>query len=234
MRHHRVLSGAAVLAVLFVAGCSADAEDDVAAPPAAVTSSAAVAPADASADPSAGPTGAVTPAPSGATATTPPGGPRSNSASTKGGVVRTPNRAVVTTDGVGPYQVAMTTAELTSAGLLGTVDTSAGCPDFVVAKGLPAYHTPALVFFKGKLQYVSVTSGASPTDEGATIGMTLAEVKQKHPAGKQLSDWNGGTGWFAQTDANALLFRFKNGKLETIEAGLAEPLQFRFTDGEGC
>jgi hypothetical protein len=233
MRHHRVLSGAAVLAVLFVAGCGSDAKEDAAAPPVGAPSSVAA------------PSEVVTsaPAPSGAPAAsaTPAGGPAPTAGSNKPpgkpgrvGSITNPVRPVVSAEGVGPYQVAVTNGELKSAGLLGTVETSKGCPDFVVAKGLASYHTPVLVFFKGKLQYVSVTSSSLPTDQGAAVGMSLADVKKKHPAGKQLSDWNGGIGWFAQTESDALLFRFKNSKVETIEAGLAETLQFRFTDGEGC
>jgi hypothetical protein len=231
MRHRRVLSSIAVLAVLSLAGCGSDAKDDATAPPPAAPSSIAASvgvPSDAAA-----PTAPAASAPAGAPAPTagsnkPPAKPG------RVGTVLRPNRNAVDAEGLGPYQVAVSNGELKSAGLLGKVESSKGCPDFVVARGLPAYQSPALVFFKGKLQYLSVTSPATPTAAGATIGMSLADVKQKHPAGKQLSDWNGGIGWFAQTESHALLFRFSGGKVETIEAGLAEPLQFRFTDGEGC
>ena len=125
-------------------------------------------------------------------------------------------------------------AGLQDAALLTSVETSAGCPDFVVAKGLPGFQTPTLVFYRGKLQYASVTSSKLATTEGAKVGMKLADVKKKYPKGKQLGDWNGAIAWFAAEGENALMFRFKNNKVQSIEAGVAEPLQFRFTDGEGC
>jgi hypothetical protein len=140
----------------------------------------------------------------------------------------------LTATGLGPYQVAVKRTALASAGVLGKVDTSKGCTDFVVAKGTSKYHAPTLVFYQGKLQYTSVTSTAVATGKGARVGTSYADVKNRHADGKELTDWLGAPAWFVTSGSNALLFRLKNGKVHTIEAGVAEPLQFRYTDGEGC
>jgi hypothetical protein len=241
MRHRRILTSVAVLTLLLTAGCGSDDKDQAVAPaPAgAVPATPAADPGVASPDPhasSAGVPGANSTAaptenaPTGKS-TGKPG--RSGRGTTPKGSTSAPG-AQLSASGLGPYQVAAARDDLKAAGLLGKVDTSAGCPDFVVAKGLPQYQSPALVFHQGKLQYTRVTSSKTATPAGAKVGMKLADVKKKYPAGKQLDDWNGAIAWFATTGGNALMFRFKDNKVESIEAGLAEPLQFRFTDGEGC
>ena len=236
MRHRRILTSVAVLTLLLTAGCGSDDKDPapVPAPAGAVPTTPAADPGVASPDPhasSAGVPGATATAAPTETSTGKPG--RSGRGSVPKGSTFAPG-AQLSASGLGPYQVAAARDDLKAAGLLGKVDTSAGCPDFVVAKGLPQYQSPGLVFHQGKLQYTRVTSSRTATSAGAKVGMKLADVKKKYPAGKQLDDWNGAIAWFATTGSNALMFRFKDNKVESIEAGLAEPLQFRFTDGEGC
>jgi hypothetical protein len=235
MRYRRVLLSVAAFALLATAGCSSGTSDEAGTPPpvAPGPSSAAAVPATSGAvqDPAgqptsvppaeAQPTGGASVKPGRGTATARPGGAFAPGAQ-------------LSAAGLGPYQVAAPRAGLQEAGLLTSVDTSAGCPDFVVAKGLPGYQTPGLVFYQGKLQYASVTSSKTATTKGAKVGMKLADVKKKYPKGKQLDDWNGAVAWFAAEGRNALMFRFKSNKVESIEAGVADPLQFRFTDGEGC
>ena len=240
MRHRRILTSVAVLTLLLNAGCGSDDKDQAAvpAPAGAVPTTPAADPGVASPDPHASSAGVpgvtATAAPSAAPTEKSTGkAGRSGPGTGPKGSTFAPG-AQLSASGLGPYQVAAARDDLKAAGLLGKVDASAGCPDFVVAKGLPQYQSPALVFHQGKLQYTRVTSSRTATSAGAKVGMKLADVKKKYPAGKQLDDWNGAIAWFATTGSNALMFRFKDNKVESIEAGLAEPLQFRFTDGAGC
>jgi hypothetical protein len=135
--------------------------------------------------------------------------------------------------GLGPYQQGTPQQQLRSSHLLGPAST-AECPGYVVAKGLSRFQTPTLVFHQGRLQYLRVNSATVATSAGARVGMSAADVRARHPGGRQLDDWVGATAWFAPTGDDALLFRITDGKVASIEAGLAEPLQFRFTDGQGC
>jgi hypothetical protein len=239
MTHRRILTSVAVLTLLLTAGCGSD-DKDQAVPPApagGVPTTPAADPGAASPDPHASSAGV--PGAADATATAAPAGKSTGKPGRSGrGIVpkgsSSASGAQLSASGLGPYQVAATRDDLKAAGLLGKVDTPAGCPDFVVAKGLPQYQSPALVFHQGKLQYTRVISSKTATNAGARVGMRLADVRKRYPAGKQLDDWNGAIAWFATTGSNALMFRFKDNKVESIEAGLAEPLQFRFTDGEGC
>jgi hypothetical protein len=234
MRYRRVLLSVAAFALLAAAGCSSGTSGAAGTPPVATgPSSAAAVPATSGAagDPAGQPT-SVPPAqgqPTEGTSVKPGGG----TATARPGAGFAPG-AQLSATGLGPYRVDTARAGLQDAGLLTSVKASAGCPDFVVAKGLPGFQTPRLVFYRGKLQYASVTSSKLATTEGAKVGMKLADVKKKYPKGKQLDDWNGAVAWFAAEGENALMFRFKNNKVQSIEAGVAEPLQFRFTDGEGC
>ena len=246
MRSRRLLLTAVALTVLGLTGCGDDASGDQAASAPVGSASASPGPVPTvsapAAAPSTTPTTRATPttsAPSAepGTGTTPGRKPTGSKPATKGG--KTPGARPTTTTnqlsatGLGPYQEGTTRKKLTSAGLLTDVKSTKGCPDFVVATGLDEYQAPSLVFYQGKLQYIAVTSPKTTTVKGARVGMTAAEVKARH-AGKQLDDWVGATAWFATAGKDALLFRFADDKVERIEAGLAEPLQFRFTDGEGC
>lgn len=231
MRYRRVLLSVAAFALLAAAGCSSGTSDEAGTPPpvAAGPSSVAAGPATSGA---AGQPTFVPPTESRRTEGTSvkPGG---GTATARPGSGFAPG-AQLSATGLGPYRVETPQAGLRDAGLLTSAKTSPGCPDFVVAKGLPGFQTPSLVFYQGKLQYASVTSSKIATTKGAKVGMKLADVKKKYPKGKQLDDWNGAVAWFAAEGKNALMFRFKSNKVERIEAGVAEPLQFRFTDGEGC
>lgn len=191
----------------------------------AVGTSAGAAPAGGT--PAAGRPGGDTPG--GGTPAAPPGG-----APVKPGGAPANAAAQLTAAGFGPYRVAAKRTALTSAGVLGKVDTSKKCTGFVVVRGVRKYHTPTLVFHRGALQYTTVTSSAVATPAGARVGMSYAEVKNRHAGGKELTDWLGTPAWFVTSGKNALLFRLKNDTVHSIEAGVAEPLQFRYTDGQGC
>jgi hypothetical protein len=218
MTHRRILASTAAVAVLFgLAGCGSG--RDVASPvtpaPSTTTAPAATAPpAIASGEPA--PTG---PAPTRPAPRPSPTGPAAE--------------AVLTPKGLGPYQVGVSVAQLRSLGLVDTLRTIPSCPD--LGNVIGQLEDPDLVFYKEKLTYLSVDSPYIKTGKGARVGMSLAEVKAKHPTGRQLDDGLGGKAWLVTEGTNAMLFRASaGGKVEQIDAGKAETIEFRFTEGEGC
>jgi hypothetical protein len=138
---------------------------------------------------------------------------------------------VLTAAGLGPYSIGIAQAELKSAKLLGKVTTNDSC---ATAKGLGEYHTPTLAFDKGKLQRLTVTSPKIATTTGAKIGASYASVKGMYPGGKQLDDWVGASAWYTLDGGNALLFKIKDGKVASIDAGAGPAVQFFYTDKQGC
>lgn len=136
--------------------------------------------------------------------------------------------------GLGPYKVGATVEALQSAKLISGVGPADGCADYTVAKGTSKYHSPQLIFFKGRLLHLTVTSADVKTDKGIKIGSALANVKGSYPDGKVLNDWSGGSAWLTTTGDYALLFPIKNNKVGQVQAGMAEPVQFKYTDNQGC
>jgi hypothetical protein len=136
--------------------------------------------------------------------------------------------------GLGPYKVGVTAESLQSAGLITGVAPANGCTGYTTGKGTSKYHSPQLVFFKGRLLRLTVTSNEIKTDKGIKIGSALANVKGSYPNGKELNDWAGSSAWLAMTGDYALLFPIKNNKVGQVQAGMAEPIQFKYTDNQGC
>ena len=136
--------------------------------------------------------------------------------------------------GLGPYKIGVTLQSLQSAKLVTSVAAAKSCDNYTTAKGMSKYGTPDLVFFKGRLLHMTVRSTAVATDKGLKIGSSLAKVKSGYPDGKQLDDWIGQSAWLAMNGDYALLFPIKNGKVALMQAGMAEPLQFKYTDNQGC
>ncbi|MEU8264948.1 hypothetical protein AB0C02_30580 [Micromonospora sp. NPDC048999] len=138
--------------------------------------------------------------------------------------------------GLGPYRIGGSLDDLRAKGHLATpVKTTGGCPDYATSTGRPEYNSPDLVFYQKKLIWLSLSSPQARTPEGAHVGTPLAEAKKRHPDGRELSDGLGGRAWLVTQGKNALLLRIGSGGAVTlIEAGVAETLEFRFTEGEGC
>jgi hypothetical protein len=223
MRHPRVVLIAVALTVLGVAACSHNKKE----PPAA----------------SAPDTGTSANAGAGAAPTTEPtikGTPEitknPDGTFNRGGGRPATSATTVTAGGFGPYKIGVSQADLASTGLIGKVSAarSANCPEYATATGLSKYHSPALVFYGGKLLHLTVTSADVATDKGVKVGASLATVKGQYPGGKQLDDWTGTSAWFATVGDFALLFPTRNGKVAAIQAGMAEPLQYKYTDNQGC
>ena len=136
--------------------------------------------------------------------------------------------------GLGPYKIGVTVQTLQSAKLVTSVAPAKGCDNYTTAKGTGKYYSPELVFFKGRLLHLTVLSTSVKTDKGVKVGSPLANVKGSYPSAKQLNDWTGGSAWLAMSGDYALLFPVKNDKVALVQAGMAEPLQFKYTDNQGC
>jgi hypothetical protein len=224
MRHHRVVLVAVALTLFGVAACSHDKKDASAAAPAPVSGT--------SADTGTGAAPATEPAIQGKPEIT----KNPDGTLNRGGGRPATSEAALTAGGFGPYKIGVSQAGLASAGLIGKVSTasSANCQGYATATGLSKYHSPALVFYRGKLLHLTVSSADLATDKGVKVGTALANVKGQYPGGKQLDDWTGTSAWFATIGDFALLFPTRNGKVAAIQAGMAEPLQFKYTDNQGC
>lgn len=144
-----------------------------------------------------------------------------------------PGEDVLSPAGLGPFIIGTTTAELREAGLIGVAQEMSNCPDLRIVVG--RVDDPDLIFHREKLRVLSSDSPFLQTMKGARVGMTLAQVKAKHPVGQQLGSGAGRTGWLVTEGGNALLFRLTSaGVVERIEAGAAQTVRDRFTSGEDC
>jgi hypothetical protein len=226
---HRLAVLTAVLTIAGLTACSHD-KDDKPAPQAQATvpggSTAPLPGASSSLDV---PPGASGTAPADTRPSTPGPGPN---ASVPGRGKGLPTGADMSAAGFGPYAVGVAQAELSSAGLVGKVAAdSSGCGR---GNGVTKYHSPGLVFAKGKLEHIKVTSTKVKTTKGVQVGTAFANVKGSYPEGKAIDDWVGASAWYATSGDYALLFRIKNDKVSAIEAGPASTLSFTFTDKQGC
>jgi hypothetical protein len=217
MRHRAALILAA-LAVLGTAACSHDAKKpawESAPAPAATPAGAPGADGGSSAEP------AFTENPDGTVNRS--GGPRPRTSG-----------STVTAGGLGPYRIGVAVDELQAGGLARGLAPIRDCAGYTRATGTAGYHRPELVFFNGRLLHLTVQSTAVATGKGVRIGSPVANVKGRYPGGKQLDDWAGNSAWLAVSGDYALLFPIRDGKVAEVRAGMAEPLQFRFTDRQGC
>jgi hypothetical protein len=138
--------------------------------------------------------------------------------------------------GLGPYKIGATLKELQAADLVGKTSPlrADNCPDYVGAKGKAKYHSPELVFFDGRLLRMAVTADGITTSRGVKIGGKMATVKQKYPDGKQIDDSVGKAAWLSSIGDYGLLFESKGDKVSSLQAGMTEPMQFKYTDNQGC
>jgi hypothetical protein len=222
---HRLVVLAAVLAVGGLAACSR-AKDDRPTPqaqPPAVEASTHPG-MSMTALPSASPTAGA-----GATPTKP--NPTDPAGAALGHAQTLPTGSEISATGIGPYTIGQEQASLTGARLVGPVKSGlTGCD---TGLGQATWGTPTLIFTKGKLQHVKITSGSVKTTAGIKVGATTASVRRAYPKGSALSA-RGATAWYAPTGDFALLFRIAGGKVSAIESGPASTLQFTFTDNQGC
>jgi hypothetical protein len=211
---HRLVVLVAVLVVAGAAACSRG-KDDRPAPqaqaPVSSTSLPGVAPSvtPSTVQPSsAGPSAAISEAPI-----------KDPAGAAKGHPQTLPAGTEVKATGIGPYTIGQEQAALTTAKLVGPVRSgAAGCDS---GTGVAKWGSPALLFTKGKLQHVTITSAAVKTTAGIRVGSSEASVKSAYGKGSVTA----GTAWYAPTGDFALLFRLSKGKVTTIEAGPASILQ---------
>jgi hypothetical protein len=127
---------------------------------------------------------------------------------------------------------------LTAAGALTNVKTTQGCPDFTTADaGGPYFGTVTIVFFKRKIDWITIESPIVSTVDGAKVGLKLTAVKAIYGAkANQLTDGKGGAALGVRDGTGTgLLFRgAADGTVATIDAGTYDTLEFRFIEGEGC
>jgi hypothetical protein len=228
MRHRRVVLAVAALTLIGVTACSHDKKDEAASPGAPIAGATAGDPATSA---PAGPTSAASTAKEKPAFTKNPDG-TVNSAGPRPATSAT----TLSAGGFGPYKIGVSQADLKAAGLLGKVSKARAdnCADYTKAKGLSKYHSPALSFYNGRLLHMTISSSAIKTDKGVKVGTTLANVKGQYPSGKQLTDFSGAGAWFATDGAYGLLFGIGDNKVKSIQAGMAEPIQFKYTDDQGC
>jgi hypothetical protein len=137
--------------------------------------------------------------------------------------------------GLGPYTAGAAALGLKLGDLLADYHEDEACPNgMYYGKGTARYHSPYLTFTdKAKLLYLDVDSPKVATTAGVRIGTPFATAKRLHPDGRQY-DNQGVHAWVVTKGPNALLMSIENGKVSGFEAGDAETVVFRFTDGEGC
>jgi hypothetical protein len=212
----------AVTAVLLTA-CGDDPDDAAAPVPAPAASSAAGPPAEApSIEPDATGKPEIVTNPDG---TINSGGPRPGT-----------SESVLTAGGFGPYKIGVKQQDLESGKLVGKVTAikSGNCTGYGTAKGIGRYHSPALVFFKGRLLRVTLSTGEVASDKGVKFGAPMSDVQAKYPGGKQIDNWTGRGAWLATVGDYGLLFDMRDGKVAAMQAGMTEPMQFKYTDDQGC
>ena len=142
---------------------------------------------------------------------------------------------VITADGYGPYQVGMSLVAADNAGLLVDQQSTEGCPGWVVAKGTDGYAEISLIFYDGNLLWLDVDKPGHATATGAQVGMAYPDVKAGYGGATEFTGPPGEKALSVRTGANTVFLRFDgSGKLARIEAGVADTLEFRYTDGEGC
>jgi hypothetical protein len=220
---HRLVVLTAVLVITSVAACSRDKNDrptPQAQPPAASVSShpgMAFTSLPSAGQASAGQASAGQ-ASAGPNSATRPTTPTDPAGAALGEPMALPSGTVISATGIGPYTIGQEQASLTAAKLVGPVrNGSTGCD---TGTGQAKWGSPTLIFTKGKLQHLKITSAAVRTTGGIKVGSTQASVHSAYRKGSAV----GATAWYAPTGDFALLFRMSGGQVSTIEAGPASTL----------
>lgn len=235
LKRHR--SAVLILILLALTACSDPDED--APPPIAAVSAPAAGPSAPAGSPEAGSPAAPAPASPTRTATA-TGRPEivTNPDGTinSGGPRPPTSDAALTAGGFGPYKIGVTQRELAAANLLGKVTTvkSGNCVGYATAKGVAKYRAPQLTFYDGRLLRLTVTSAKVRTDKGVTVGTAMGEVRKQYPDGKQIDDWTGRGAWLATVGDFGLLFDLRDDRVAALQAGMTGPMQFKYTDNQGC
>jgi hypothetical protein len=147
----------------------------------------------------------------------------------------------LTATGIAPYLVGTALDALTAAGALTNIKESTTCPGYTTADALGALHgLVRIAFSKGSLVWITVTSSAISTMEGAQIGMAFQEVEGLY-SGRAVGltnpaayaalgvrgEPNSGTGqiFVRSPDSDVV---------NIIEAGRYDLLESNFVNAKGC
>ena len=134
--------------------------------------------------------------------------------------------------GGGKYQVGAAQATLESA--LQQKETS--CAQLTVAKGIGDYADLLVAFSANKLVYVMVDTPTIATEDGITVGSSLAEVRAAYPQGQMLPSTSAPAMSVHGPAGSGLLIRFNETEstVATIQAGTASDLETRYATGFVC
>lgn len=149
-------------------------------------------------------------------------------------------RPVITVDGLGPYRVGTTAADLVRAGRLVRVGPGVDSACEVWYRATPPY-APALGVVQihdGVLRSLSVNTRKYATSSGARVGMTLDDLRRIYGAGRLVrldNPYEGPDGWSVRAGDRAVVFVFDPNnwdKIRDIVAGLRVAAEGAVTDGE--
>lgn len=147
---------------------------------------------------------------------------------------------VFAADGIGPYVIGSTLADLTSRSLLVDVVDSELCTDVKSASATGRYSGALSFTFKGgTLTAIHTTSTDLVTPSGARVGMTLAELESIYGTRGTLITGTLGNKAFAvrvPTSVLGIVFYLDptNTRVASMSAGNADDLEDAARAGEGC
>lgn len=221
----------AALSMMTVAGCGDDEEPQAVAPPPATTQAAPVEPA---VTPSAAaPVSSAPLIPEKTTTGKPEIARNPDGTENTAQVKPVIEEAKLSSGGLGPYKIGAELTALQKAKLVAKVQ-KMSCPDYTSGRGTAKYHAPELVFYQGKLLRMTISKGGAATNRGIKLGSTMGAVQEKYPEGKRIDDWTGRGAWVAAIGDYGLLFDMTDAKVTGLQAGMAGPMQFKYTDNQGC
>ncbi len=150
---------------------------------------------------------------------------------------------VIGPDGLGPFTIGVTLAELTSKGLVAGTTRSQSCSDTAGADGVGAYAGMGvrLTFSKGALVAVRVDSDDIRTSTGLAIGPVMETAQTDYPEGKLITGTPGGPAAAAgpsllveASGGHALLLASDDGSVGAIFAGETTLLKGYAATGKYC
>jgi hypothetical protein len=202
----------AVMTVAIAAGCKKDSGAPPTATPPASTTAAGTPPAS------------VSPSPSSAASPSPTAGPA----------------MVFEADGIGPYVIGTSLADLQGRALVTAVFESPHCTDAKGAEATGRYAGQVTLSFKAdRLIAVNTNSTSLVTPSGARVGMTLAQLQAVYGSrGTLITGTLGNKAYIVRVLGSGLGIVFyldaTNTRVAAMSGGEATPLEDAARVGEGC
>jgi hypothetical protein len=148
---------------------------------------------------------------------------------------------VFAANGIGPYAIGASMAELQSSGLITNVEPSLHCDDsWRVAEATGRYAGQLhLTFHLGRLTDIGTDSRELVTPSGAQVGMTLADLRDIYGSrGTLITGVNGNQAFSVRVLDTTLGIIFfldeTNTTTQAMTAGEIDRLEEAVTVGEGC